>query len=136
MGAVRDRYEGLLDQVVGIRNEDTWAKAKGLPWRAPPDVERGFLPWCMMIKFKPGGAERARPVELAYFATNPVTLYETLFTERNTAPQFIFLNRPADVPVGRWQAFVGADGALAKAVRDNPLKPKYVSRDIFDHALA
>jgi hypothetical protein len=135
MDAIRNRREGELNVLARSPKVAELTNMDGLPWNAPPDVERGFSPWCLMAKLRPDETDKAKLIQLVYFGANPVSLYTNLFTARQMAPLLICLNRPADVALDRWQAFVAADGPLANAVRENPLRPHYVSREIFAPAL-
>ncbi len=106
-----------------------------LPWDAAPGVEAGSPG---LVAERRPATDQGNAIQLAYFVGNPVTLYRNLFAAQRTAPLFICLNRPADVPIDRWQAFVAPDGPLATAVRENTFgpRPQYVSRDIIGPAPA
>jgi hypothetical protein len=87
--------------------------------------------------FKIGiGPRRGDGVWLLYLWCDPAAAYRKLFTAQQTAPRFMFLHRPAAMPEVGWARYLKANGALARAVRENKHERlPCLLRDVGEHGL-
>ncbi|MFZ1072201.1 MAG: hypothetical protein WAO21_02080 [Verrucomicrobiia bacterium] len=106
-----------------------------LPWPVVTPDGLPIKPWCEMAKLIFRDGDAIQPVWMLFIAGNAVQCYRKIFSRNHTAPKFVYLRRPAGVPVDAWDEFVAADGPLATVIHHNPRRPLHVLNDIGEAAL-
>jgi hypothetical protein len=106
-----------------------------LPWQLAPDA-LPVEPWCELAKLTCRTGRAMKTIWLLYLAGNPIAVYRSLFTRRQTAPKIVYLRQPAGIPAEAWGAFVANGGPLAAVIQENPHRPLHVLSDIGAAVLA
>ena len=125
-----DRIESptfRIDHEVGQQAVDALIKQIGvmnhLPWLLAEPIHDQMKHWGELVGLTLKQEKPGKEIGLLYLAANPIEAYRVLFTQKQTAPKFIFLKRPDGVPVEAWRFLAGVDGPLANVVASNPHHP-------------